>query len=82
MDNIQAEDAADVDQSLESVDYFDLSVNFNVADGLSVRAGVNNLTNEDAPISISSGPPLGNGNTFPSIYDTGRFLFLGVNWKL
>ena len=82
VDNIQAEDAADVDQTLESVDYFDLSVNFNVADGLSVRAGVNNLTNEDAPISISSGPPLGNGNTFPSIYDTGRFLFLGVNWKL
>ena len=77
-DNVTPDTAADVDQRLESVNYLDLGVNFNVGDSINVRAGVNNFTNEDAPISVSSGPPLGNGNTFPTIYETGRSLFLSL----
>ena len=81
-DNVTPDTAADVDQRLESVNYLDLGVNFNVGDSINVRAGVNNFTNEDAPISVSSGPPLGNGNTFPTIYETGRSLFLALTYNL
>ena len=79
-DNINGEDSADIDRKLESTDYFDLAVNFNLGDSISVRTGVLNFTNEEPPVSVSSGPPLGNGNTFPTIYDTGRYFFLGAKY--
>ncbi len=80
-DNINGDNAADVDRQLDSTDYFDLSVNFSLGDNLNIRTGVLNMLNEEPPVSVSSGPPLGNGNTFPSIYDTGRYFFLGANYS-
>lgn len=80
IENIQGEDAAEVDQNIPSVDYIDVNVNFSVLDNLRVRAGITNITNEEPPISISGGPPLGNGNTFPTIYETSRQLFLGATY--
>ena len=74
--------SAPLDGSLDAVNYFDLSGNYEVVEGLVLRAGMNNIFLDQPPVSVSSGPPLGNGNTFPTIYDTGRFAFVGLKYKL
>ena len=80
VDNVTPDTAADVDQRLDSVSYFDLSANFVIGEKFTVRAGILNATDEEAPISVSAGAPNGNGNTFPGVYDTGRSVFLGLNY--
>jgi len=81
VDNIAA-NPAPIDQRLGTQDYFDLSGNYEVVEGVTFRAGVNNIFEQQPPVSVSSGPPLGNGNTYPVTYDTGRFVFFGLNVKL
>jgi outer membrane receptor protein involved in Fe transport len=72
------------DARIPAYSYFDLSGTWKVKDGLSLRAGVNNVFDKDPPIVDSSNlgisaPPFGNGNTFPQVYDAlGRTIFLGV----
>jgi len=61
--------------SLDAANYIDLSGSWEFVDGITARAGVNNVFEHNFPISVSSGPAInGNNNTFPGIYDTGRFL--------
>ena len=72
-----------IEGSLPSADYFDVSGSWEFMDGFTARAGVNNIFEENFPISVSSGPAInGNNNTYPGIYDTGRFVFFGLNVKL
>ncbi|WP_284369036.1 TonB-dependent receptor domain-containing protein [Algimonas porphyrae] len=80
VDNIGA-NPAPVDTDLPAQDYVDLAASYEFMEGITGRVGVNNLFLEQPPVSISAGPPLGNGNTFPTIYDTGRFIFFGLNTK-
>ena len=70
-----------IDDNFPSVNYVDLSFFAEVTENISLRAGVLNILNEQPPVSTSSGPPLGNGNTFPTIYDTARSFFGGINFK-
>lgn len=72
-----------VELSLDAVNYFDLSVRYEVFDGIVARAGVNNVFEDSFPVSISAGPATnGNGNTYPGVYDTGRFFFFGFSAEL
>ncbi len=71
----------EIDEALPSISYIDLSAVWQVNDTIALRAGVLNLLDEIPPVSTSSGPPLGNGNTFPTIYDTARQFFGGINFK-
>jgi len=83
VDNDAGEDSADVEQSLDSANYFDVSGSWEFIEGITARAGVNNIFEDDFPVSISAGPANnGNNNTFPGVYDTGRFFFFGLNVKL
>jgi outer membrane receptor protein involved in Fe transport len=72
-----------VDQvDLDDVDYFDLSAIWDVTDFATIRAGINNLTDEEPPIAGSAaGSSInGNGNTFPGMYDAlGRYWFIGAS---
>lgn len=69
------------DAELKEQNYFDLFASAKFASKYTVRAGVNNLLDNDPPIvgqgaltSIS-----GSGNTYPQVYDAlGRFLFTSV----
>lgn len=70
-----------IDDQLPSVDYLDISFNYDLLESVGLRGGILNVANQQAPLSASSGPPTGNGNTYPVIYDTGRFFFLGVNFS-
>lgn len=78
----KATGAAEVDSKLSSQNYVDVSANYEIFDGVRLRAGVNNVFLEQPPVTISAGPPFGNGNTYPVIYDTGRYGFVGLNIKL
>lgn len=72
-----------IEESLGAANYFDLSGSYEFMEGITARAGVNNIFEHNFPISVSSGPAInGNNNTFPGIYDTGRFAFFGLNVKL
>jgi len=70
----------EIDEDLPTVNYVDLSFFYELTDNVRLRGGVLNVLNEQPPVSTSAGPPLGNGNTFPTIYDTARTFFGGVNF--
>ena len=78
-------DAADA--NVPAFDYFDLAVGWNVREGISLHAGVNNVLDKDPPILDTnnigiSGPPFGNANTFPQVYDSlGRVIFVNATIK-
>jgi iron complex outermembrane recepter protein len=78
----------DADRTLDPVfriphyDYFDLGASYDfsdgVLDGLQLRAGVENLTDEDPPIF----PSYAQGNTDPSQYDVlGRRYYLSLKYR-
>ncbi len=70
----------EIDDDLQAVNYVDVSFFYEITDSIRLRGGVLNVTNTQPPVSTSSGPPLGNGNTFPTIYDTARTVFGGINF--
>ncbi len=76
-----------VDAHLPAFDYFDLAFNWTVHPGVSLRGGVDNVFDKTPPVVDSntaglSGPPFGNGNTFPGVYDSlGRTFFIGATLK-
>lgn len=76
-----------IDNHIASYDYFDLAANYTLHTGIELRAGIDNVLDKSPPILDSntfpvSGPPFGNGNTFPGVYDSlGRTLFIGVTAK-
>jgi iron complex outermembrane receptor protein len=67
---------------LDDVHYFDLSGIWDVTDWASLRAGVNNMFDEEPPIAGAgaSSEIQGAGNIFPGGYDAlGRYWYLGVS---
>lgn len=62
--------------------YFDLSLSWRVHRRLTLRVGANNLFDRDPPLADVQGL-FGNGNTFPSLYDSlGRFVFVSLSARL
>jgi iron complex outermembrane recepter protein len=67
-----------VDSTLDSVNYFDLAGTWGATDYATFRFGVNNVLDQDPPLSASVGTT-GNGNTYPQSYDAlGRYVFVGA----
>jgi len=72
------------DETIKAYSYFDISATWKVRPNLAFRAGVTNIFDKDPPVLDSgdipaSGPPTGNGNTYPGIYDSlGRTIFVGL----
>ncbi|MDE2149401.1 MAG: TonB-dependent receptor [Gammaproteobacteria bacterium] len=78
-----------IDGEIPKKQYMDLTMTYRLpisTQDVTLRFGVNNLTNTDPPLVSSNSPnsiaspPFGNNNTFPGVYDSlGRVFFLGVN---
>jgi len=69
-----------VDSTLDAQNYFDLAGQWAAKDWVSFRFGVNNVLDEDPPLSGSAGTT-GNGNTYPQSYDAlGRYIFVGATF--
>ncbi len=72
-------DPDNINATLDSQNYLDLSARYIAFDNITLRAGVNNLTDEDPPLSSVVGTAPGNGNTYPQVYDAlGRYVFFGA----
>jgi iron complex outermembrane receptor protein len=73
--------------TIPAFDYFDLAGSWQVSEGVSLRAGVNNIFDKNPPLLPSGGVVAGptgplNGNTFPGVYDPlGRYIFIGGTVK-
>lgn len=69
---------ARIDRYFDAENYIDLAATWQVMDTVTLRAGVNNVFDNDPPLSPSVGTT-GNGNTYPQTYDArGRYFFFGV----
>jgi iron complex outermembrane recepter protein len=77
-ENLSGAAAADLDRFIRTVNYVDIAFTIPVLEHINLRGGLLNALNAQAPVSVSSGPPEGNGNTYPGIFDTGRYFFLGA----
>ena len=63
--------AETLETKLDAVNYLDLTANWTVLDDITIRGSILNVLGEDPPIFSGAGPALGNGNTYPTVYDTG-----------
>lgn len=71
-----------VDRELAEQNYLDLSATYNINKNFTVRAGINNITDRDPPLSAQVGAGAGNGNTYPQVYDAlGRRIFVNFTAK-
>ncbi len=67
-----------VDSTLDAQNYLDLAGQWAARDWVAFRFGVNNVLDDDPPLSASVGTT-GNGNTYPQSYDAlGRYFFVGA----
>jgi len=72
------------DAKINAYNYLDLSASWTIRDGLTLNFGVNNVFDKNPPTLDSenigvTGPPFGNGGTYPQVYDSlGRMLFADV----
>ena len=67
-----------IDRFFDAENYLDLAAVWQVMDTVTLRAGVNNILDDDPQLSRSVGTT-GNGNTYPQLYDAlGRYFFFGV----
>ncbi len=72
------------DARIPSFSYFDLAFTYKLKDRYTFRGGVNNVFDRTPPLLDTnsfgiSGPPFGNANTYPQVFDPlGRVLFLGL----
>jgi outer membrane receptor protein involved in Fe transport len=69
-------------KTLDAQSYFDFAMVYTFSESYTLSAGINNLTDEEPPLTSQQGAPYGNGNTFPAVYDAlGRYLFVGLTAK-
>ena len=71
----------ELETKLDTVNYLDLAAMWQVNDNIQLRATVLNLLQEDPPIFSGAGPALGNGNTYPTVYDTSTAMYVGVKFN-
>lgn len=71
-----------VDREMKAMNYIDLAGSWTVAEKYTVGLGINNVFDQDPPLSSQVGAGFGNGNTFPQVYDAlGRFVFMNLSAK-
>jgi len=69
-----------VDRVLKAQNYLDLAATYNIAKGMSVSVGINNLLDKDPPLTSQLAVGAGNGNTYPQVYDAlGRKVFINLS---
>ena len=69
-------------KTLDAQNYFDLAAIYTFAEKYTMSVGINNLFDEDPPLTPYQGAPYGNGNTYPQVYDAmGRYVFMGLSAK-
>ena len=78
--SISADPDVALGNEIESITYLDLFASYRVNDNVSLRGGIENATNEDAPVITSLFEGVGAGGAIaPGLYDIrGRFFYTGL----
>lgn len=72
----------EADRHFDAQNYFDIAASWNATRWLTVRGGINNLVDKDPPVGGVTPTGVGNGNTFPQVYDAlGRRVFINLTAK-
>jgi len=80
IDNINSNETLEV--KLDSVNYVDLSANWYLMDdSITIRFSVLNVLGEDLPVFTGAGTAPGNGNSYPSMYDTSTTYFAALKYN-
>ena len=67
------------DTTLGERNYLDLQASYALTKKITFRAGINNVLDRDPPLSGLVGAGVGNGNTYPQVYDAlGRRFFFNI----
>ena len=77
------ENTSPIIEELSARNYFDLSANYVFSDNVEIRFGINNIFDQDPPLTSIAGfggnEASGRGNTYPQLYDAqGRYIFSGL----
>lgn len=68
------------DKTLDAQDYIDLAGTYTFLEKYDLTVGINNLLDDDPPLSSQVGAGSGNGNTYPQVYDAlGRYIFFSLS---
>ena len=79
-DNINQNET--LETSLDSVDYIDLTGSWYLMDdSITIRLSILNLFESDIPVFTGAGTAPGNGNTYPSMYDTSTAFFAALKYN-
>jgi outer membrane receptor protein involved in Fe transport len=79
-DNINENET--LETSLGSVDYIDLTGSWYLMDdSITIRLSILNLFESDIPVFTGAGTAPGNGNTYPSMYDTSTAFFAALKYN-
>ncbi|GHF10344.1 TonB-dependent receptor [Kordiimonas sediminis] len=72
------DDSTSQNAEMKTINYFDIAVNKEIMEGVSIRAGINNILGTRPPVTSSLPAGLGTGNTYPGLYDVDmRYAFVG-----
>lgn len=67
-----------LETGLDSKDYIDLSAEWLLMDdSISIRVSMLNIFEEESPVATFAGTGVGNGNTYPTMYDTSSYYYAG-----
>jgi outer membrane receptor protein involved in Fe transport len=81
-DSVSHQNDDPVESSLDAVDYIDLSANWYLMDdSITIRLSVLNLFAAETPVATFAGTGVGNGNTYPTMYDTGTAYFAALKYR-
>ena len=71
-----------LESKLDTINYLDVAATWYFTENIQLRGTVLNLLGEDPPIFSGAGPAsFGNGNTYPTVYDTGTTLIASVKFS-
>jgi outer membrane receptor protein involved in Fe transport len=77
------DDESSTGANWDAYSWLDLAGTWQVHETTQLRLGINNVTDEDPPLSSNAGIVPGNGNGWPSVYDgLGRYIFMGISVEL
>jgi len=80
VDNINTNETLEL--KLDAVDYLDLSANWYLMDdSITIRFSVLNVLEADLPVFTGAGTAPGNGNSYPSMYDTSTTYFAALKYN-
>ena len=74
--------AETLELKLDSINYIDLSAGWDLMDdSITIRLSVLNLFEASTPVATFAGTGVGNGNTYPTMYDPSTTFFAALQFN-